>query len=368
MTELPVSGTVLVVDDQEENIKVVGSVLSLMGYEIMPALSGEQAFKRLAVRRPDLILLDVMMPGTDGLAVCRELKGDPRWAGIPVIFLSAADDKNLVVQALESGGVDYVTKPFNKAELVSRVRTHLALKQARDAMQQLAEDRNELLGILTHDLKNHLTGIQLSAGLMRDRSESLGDRERKLAENIHQAADRSVSFLKMFLENHSAGHLEVRREAIDLSIFVRAAVERHRAAAQAKEIVLDLTLPPDPIHVLADGEALARVLDNLLINAIKFTPEGGKVGVLASIELLGTAAVVVEDSGPGFTAEDRERMFRRYGRLSARPTAGESSTGLGLYIVKKLVTAMKGEVTIEGGSLGGARVRVSLETASGEAS
>lgn len=361
MNEVPVTGTVLVVDDQEENIKVVGSVLSLMGYEIMPALSGEQAFKRLAARQPDLILLDVMMPGTDGLTVCRELKSDARWANIPVIFLSAADDKNLVVQALESGGVDYVTKPFNKAELVSRVRTHLALKQARDAMQQLAEDRNELLGILTHDLKNHLTGIQLSSSLLRDRAASLGEREKKLTENIHLAAERSVSFLKTFLENHSAGHLEVRREPIDLHIFVRAAVERHRAAAQAKNIAVDLTLPEEPITVLADGEALARVLDNLVTNAIKFTPEGGQVAVSAAEELLGTAAISIDDSGPGFSAEDRERMFRRYGRLSARPTGGESSTGLGLFIVKQLVTAMKGDVLIEGGALGGARVKVSLE-------
>jgi len=361
MNDVPVTGTVLVVDDQEENIKVVGSVLSLMGYEIMPALSGEQAFKRLAARQPDLILLDVMMPGTDGLTVCRELKNDARWANIPVIFLSAADDKNLVVQALESGGVDYVTKPFNKAELVSRVRTHLALKQARDAMQQLAEDRNELLGILTHDLKNHLTGIQLSAGLLRDRGATLGERERKLTENIHHAADRSVSFLKTFLENHSAGHLEVRREPIDLHIFIRAAVERHRNAATAKNIAVELDLPESPITVLADGEALARVLDNLVTNAIKFTPEGGRVAVRASEELLGTAAIAIDDSGPGFTADDRERMFRRYGRLSARPTGGESSTGLGLFIVKQLVTAMKGDVLIEGGALGGARVKVSLE-------
>lgn len=366
MTELPASGTVLVIDDQEENIKIVGSVLSLMGYEIMPALSGEQAFKRLAVRQPDLILLDVMMPGTDGLAVCRELKGDARWANIPVIFLSAADDKNLVVQALESGGVDYVTKPFNKAELVSRVRTHLALKQARDAMQQLAEDRNELLGILTHDLKNHLTGIHLSAGLLKDRAGSIPDRERQLAENIHHSADRSLGFLKTFLENHSAGHLEVRREVLDLGIFVRAAVERHRGAAQAKHIAVDLTLPPGPVQVLGDGEALARVLDNLVTNAVKFTPEGGKVAVVASIELLGTAAIVVEDSGPGFSPEDRDRMFRRYGRLSARPTAGESSTGLGLFIVKQLVTSMKGDVQVDNSTLGGARVKVLLETAPAE--
>ena len=113
------------------------------------------------------------MPGIDGLTTCRRLKADPRWADLPVIFLSAADDKNLVVQALESGGVDYVTKPFNKAELLSRVRTHLALKKARDELRHLAENKDELLGILAHDLKNHLAGMKLSAGLLSERADDL---------------------------------------------------------------------------------------------------------------------------------------------------------------------------------------------------
>src|SRR4051812_5071913 len=139
------NATILIVDDQEQNLQLVGTVLSMTGYEIIPARSGEEAFQRLAAREPDLILLDLLMPEVDGIEVCRQLKADPRWADLPVIFLSAADDKNLIVEALECGGVDYVTKPFNKAELVTRVRTHLALKQARDQLRELAEDKDELL-------------------------------------------------------------------------------------------------------------------------------------------------------------------------------------------------------------------------------
>src|SRR6266850_6149018 len=181
------AGCLLVVDDQEVNIQVVGAVLGQLGFEILPATSGPQALKRLTVRRPDLILLDLLMPDMDGFELCRRIRENPDWAGIPIIFLSSADDKDFIVRALESGGVDYITKPFNQAELISRVRTQLALKSARDRLKQLAEDKDELLGILAHDLKSHLGGMQMSAQLLRDRMARVKDDDKRtaqLAENI----------------------------------------------------------------------------------------------------------------------------------------------------------------------------------------
>src|SRR6267142_6954464 len=153
---------ILVVDDQPANIQIVGSVLGKLGFEIIPAADGATALKRVALRTPDLILLDLLMPGMGGIEVCRQLKENPGWKDIPVVFLSAADDKDLIVRALDSGGVDYITKPFNQAELISLVRTQLALKTARDQLRRLAEDKDELLGILAHDLKNHLGGMHMS--------------------------------------------------------------------------------------------------------------------------------------------------------------------------------------------------------------
>src|SRR5271169_1207597 len=160
------SARILVVDDQPANVQIVGAVLGKLGCEIIPASDGATALKRVALRPPDLILLDLLMPGMGGCEVCEQLKKNPDWKDIPVIFLSAADDKDLIVRALDSGGVDYITKPFNQAELISRVRTQLALKAARDRLKQLAEDKDELLGILAHDLKNFLGGMNMSAGLL----------------------------------------------------------------------------------------------------------------------------------------------------------------------------------------------------------
>src|SRR5882724_5895011 len=199
------SATILIIDDQEKNLQVLGTMLGQLGFEIVPATNGEQALRRLMARPADLVLLDVLMPGLDGFEVCRRIHGQPELAGIPIIFLSAADDKSFIVRALDAGGVDYVTKPFNQAELISRVRTHLALKQARDSLRQLAEDKDELLGILAHDLKNHLGGMQMSAQLMFDRASQLSDvRLVRTSANILHASDQMLSFVKEFLANAAA--------------------------------------------------------------------------------------------------------------------------------------------------------------------
>src|SRR5271169_1128192 len=194
------SARILVVDDQPANIQIVGSVLGKLGHEIIPASDGATALKRVALRMPDLILLDLLMPGMGGCEVCEQLKRNPDWKDIPVIFLSAAGDKDLIVRALDAGGVDYITKPFNHAELISRVRTQLALKTARDQLKQLAEDKDELLGILAHDLKNHLGGMNMSAELLRNRIERFHDeRLTQLSENILRSGAQLLAFLKEFL-------------------------------------------------------------------------------------------------------------------------------------------------------------------------
>lgn len=262
------AGCLLVVDDQESNIQVVGAALGKLGFEILPATGGTQVFQRLAVRRPDLILLDLLMPDMDGFEVCRRIRENPEWADIPIIFLSSADDKGLIVRALESGGVDYITKPFNQAELVTRVRTHLALRRAHAELKQLAEDRDELLGILTHDLKNHLGGMDMSAQLLRDRTEGAADPKlRLMAENISHSSSQMLAFVKEFLANASADHgVKVQSEPVNLSDAAARAVQQHQEAAKRKQLQLTAALPPDsslvradPAHGLPPGCAVRRM-------------------------------------------------------------------------------------------------------------
>ena len=339
---------IMVVDDQPANLQIIGSMLGKHGYEIIPASDGPTALKRLALRQPDLVLLDVLMPGMDGIAVCRRIRENPDWKDIPIIFLSAADDKELIVRALEAGGMDYVTKPFNHAEMLSRVRTHIALKGARDRLKQLAEDKDELLGILAHDLKNHLGGMQMSANLLRERLAHVeGGKLAQLCENICHSTSQLLAFVKEFLANSAADRtIQVKVEQVNLCEDVTHAVQAYQEAAQRKGLEMRVSIPSEPVMISADRAAVRQVLDNLLSNAVKFSPSGKQVStVVRTTE--NAVECVVQDQGPGFSAEDSSRMFRRYGRLSARPTAGEPSTGLGLSIVKRLVEIMGAELRCE---------------------
>lgn len=352
---------ILVVDDQPANVQIVGAVLGKLGHEIIPASDGATALKRVALRMPDLILLDLLMPGMNGFEVCLQLKLNPEWKEIPVIFLSAADDKEMIVRALNAGGVDYITKPFNQAELISRVRTQLALKVARDKLKQLAEDKDELLGILAHDLKNYLGGMNMSAELMSRQIERFKDeRMTQLLDNMIRSSSSAMAFVKEFLANSATDHgFTLKPIAVNLTEIANAAVRQYQEAARLKKIKIQTDFPAEAVFVLADFFALDQVLDNLISNALKFSPPDKQIFV--SVRAAGDhAECVIRDEGPGFTAEDKAKMFRRYARLSARPTGGEPSTGLGLSIVRKLVQAMDGELSCESVPGNGAEFTVRL--------
>jgi len=351
----PPPARILIVDDQPANLQILGTILDQHGYDVVPAPDGPTALRRLAARPPDLVLLDVMMPGMDGFEVCRQIRTQRVLEDLPVIFLSAADDKEVIVRALECGGVDYVTKPFNSAELLGRVKTHLALKAARDRLRQLAQDKDELLGILAHDLKNALGSVQMSSQLLAERTES-DARLHRLSLNIQEAADRTLAFVKQFLANTATERgLTLVPAAVDLSQTAADVVQEYARMARRKGIRLQMDPDPAPSSAVihADPSALRQVLDNLVGNAIKFSPPDRAVHVSVTVAP-SHVECRIRDEGPGFTDEDRARMFQRYGRLSARPTGNEPSTGLGLSIVRQLMTLLQAELQCDSVPGGGA--------------
>jgi two-component system, sensor histidine kinase and response regulator len=340
---------ILVVDDQVSIAKLLVTILGPFGYEIITVTSGKLALRKLEEQAVDLIMLDVLMPEMDGFKVCQRIRLQPELAEVPIIFLSAADDKTFIVRALEAGAVDYVVKPFNEAELVSRVRTHLALKQTRDRLKRLAEDKDELLGILAHDLKNHLGGMQMSAQLMHDHAAALADpRLNRVSSNILDASNQMFSFVREFLANAAADRgFQLNLEGVSLSTAAAAAVRRYAEAAKRKSISFHEDFRLDAPLVRADERALDQVIDNLVSNAVKFSPTGKSIWLSIAEVAGGQLELRVRDEGPGCDASDRARMFARYQRLSARPTAGEPSTGLGLSIAKRHVDAMNGTLHVE---------------------
>jgi two-component system, sensor histidine kinase and response regulator len=347
---------VLVVDDIPKNLQVVGTLLRNAGYAIMAATSGAKALEGVRVQLPDLILLDLMMPEMDGLEVCRRLKADALTQAIPVIFLTASNEMEHLVKGFEMGAVDYVTKPFNPPELLARVRTHLELKHARDTivhygqeLSRLNEEKNEFMGIAAHDLRNPLSAIKGYSEMMIEDAQALQHRE--LEENagrVLETAARMAQMVQNLLDANriERGEMQLRLAPAALAPAVSAVVETQRPRAEAKQQTLHWQNQAGAPQVHADSTALTQVIENLVSNAVKYSPPGAEIFVRLKNNQQ-AVRVEVQDQGPGLSAEDQKKLFGKFARLSAKPTGGEHSTGLGLSIVKKMVEAMSGKVWCE---------------------
>ncbi len=348
ITATTATDRLLVIDSEPTNVQMLARLMDNLGFEVIPALNAAEALRLLAANPPDLILLEPLLPGMDGFELCERIQENPIWAEIPIVFLSSADDKNLIVRALENGGVDYVTKPFHKPELISRVRTQLMLKTAREHAKRLAQDKDELLSMISHHLQNHLAGIQMTSQLLLEQVRRSGDSDsRGMLENIRNSSGQMRAFVRAFLANAAAdGDLCLRLETVNLTEVAQRTVRRYTDVANAKQINLHLNESDAAALARADCAALEQILENLISNAIKYSPPKSAV-TLAVAQAGEQAECQVRDQGPGFTAQDKARMFGRYARLSARPTGGEPSTGLGLSIAKKLTEALHGELICE---------------------
>jgi two-component system sensor histidine kinase/response regulator len=339
---------VLVVDDIPKNLQVVGTMLRNAGYAIMPATSGARALEGVRVQLPDLILLDLMMPEMDGLEVCRRLKADPLTQEIPIVFLTASNEMEHLVKGFEMGAVDYITKPFNPPELLARVRTHLELKHARQRLREMNDEKNEFMGIAAHDLRNPLNVVKGYIEEMREDSAMAHEERADLLDRVHAATKRMVEMVQNLLDANriERGELRLNLAPTELSTLVGGVVESQRPLAAAKQQSILLEGVDESWPVLVDPSVMVQVLENLISNAIKYSPVGKKI--LVSLSKEGSAVrCAVRDEGPGLSEEDQKKLFGKFARLSAKPTGGEHSTGLGLSIVKKMVEAMNGKVWCE---------------------
>jgi len=351
----PQNSLILIVDDVQQNIQVVGTMLREAGYSIMPATSGAAALQRVQKKLPDLILLDLMMPEMDGLEVCRHLKTDPATQPVPIIFLTASNEMSHLVQGLEAGAVDYVTKPFNPPELLARVRTHLELKHARDTivrygqeLSRLNEEKNEFMGIVAHDLRSPLASIQGFAELLADDAPMEPEEAQDSAHRILDTAKRMAEMVQDLLDANriERGEMRMTPEPCDMGALTRSVVQAYEARASTKHQSLHLEADDAPIEALADRNTLVQVLENLVSNALKYSPPGKSVFVRLK-KVVEAVRFEVQDEGPGLSAEDQKKLFGKFARLSAKPTGGEHATGLGLSIVKRMVEAMGGQVFCE---------------------
>ena len=343
---------VLVVDDQTANIRVVGQLLTEAGYDVAPALNGRDALELAQASPPDLILLDMRMPGLDGFATIAELKRSERTRDIPVVFLTADTERESLVRAFSEGAVDYVTKPFVIEELLARVRNHVELKRARDRLARMAEERQRVAEIVSHDLRNHFGNILFAADMLEPGMSA--DALLRLKQNIRSSADAGMLFLQAFLDqNGRESHSGEIHDTLPVHELFDATVDLLLRQAEAKGMRLQTVYADRGALARCDRAGALHVLQNLVSNAIKYAPLGSEI-MLEARPAGDRLRLSVHDRGPGISAQDREKLFKRYVRLGSQPTGGESSTGLGLALAKQRARAMGGELWYEDRDGGGA--------------
>ncbi len=354
---------ILIVDDIADNLQLLGSMLRIRGYTVAAAQSGEQALKTIEKKLPDIILLDIQMPEMNGYEVCQHLKNKPETKDIPIIFLTAQTETEDIIHGFKAGAVDYITKPFNTAELLARVQTHLDLKRARDiiaeksrrlellneGLMRLNNEKDEFMGIAAHDLKSPLTAIRGLAEFLQYEPSMPPERIQEILHNIVLSADRMFSLIKNLLDVNALeeGSMNAALEYIHLHGIVQNVVERFTATAAEKRITLHYDTPlSDSIMIFANANIITQIGENLLSNAIKYSPFDKNVYVRILVSE-GNIRCEIQDEGPGLSDVDKQKLFGKFAQLSARPTADEHSTGLGLYIVKKFTESMNGRVWCE---------------------
>lgn len=332
---------VLLIDDQPANVRVVGQLLARAGFDVVPALNGEDGLALATDRAPDLVLLDMRMPGLGGFDVLQALQAMPATREVPVIFLTADDERDSLTRAFAAGAVDYIVKPFVAEELLGRVRTHIELKQSRDALKRIASERQQMADTIAHDLRNYFTNVLFAADMLRDPDLPLDTRLR-LVDSIRQSGDSGMLFLQAVLEHQGHEAQGVALARLDSRVLLEDVAALLEPQARAKSITIDVRTQ-EAVHVLAQQAGAVHVLQNLLSNAIKYSPPQNEV-TLQAIVYGRNGRLSVMDRGPGVSKSDQARLFQRYVRLSAQPTQGESSTGLGLALAKQRARTMGGDL------------------------
>jgi signal transduction histidine kinase len=350
------ASNILIVDDLPANLKVLGAILETEGYNVRPVPNGRLALQVADREKPDLILLDVMMPGMDGFEVCRQLKENIKLSDIPVIFISALNETNDVVQALSSGGVDYITKPFQSEEVLARVKTHLNTyrqrkeieEQARE-LKKLNSERDKIYSIIAHDLRspfNSFLGLTqiLTDDLLHLQTEDIQD----IAANMRTSATNLYRLLENLLDwtRIKQGLIHFNPEVLKLQTVVSSSLVMVKEQSENKNIEVSLIIPPG-LQVFTDKNTLQSVIRNLVSNAVKFTPRDGKVIVTAKETGNKMVEISVKDSGIGMSRTLINDLFRTGVSTSRTGTEGEASTGLGLIICKDLLGKQGSELWVE---------------------
>jgi signal transduction histidine kinase len=351
---------VLLVDDLDENLLALEALLQRDGLVCLKAHSGEEALELLLVHNVALALLDVQMPGMDGFQLAEFMRGSERARHIPIIFVTAGSaDNRRRFRGYEAGAVDFIQKPIEPDVLRSKASVFFDLYQQRqqiqaqrDELSAYAEElrtvdrrKTEFIAMLAHELRNPIMAFSGGARLLKKQ------RDPAQAEEIRERMERQAFHLSRLIEDLTdisrigQGKISLRPERIDLQTIVKSALETSQSQIDSAGHNLTLDLPEHTVWLHADQTRIAQVVSNLLNNAAKYTPPGGKITVTARADV-DVVTIVVSDNGIGVPADMQSRIFEIFTQVQAEDARPQAGLGIGLALVKQLVQLHGGSVTV----------------------
>jgi signal transduction histidine kinase len=357
---------ILLVDDLNENLLALEGILRRDGLECIKARSGEEALELLLVGDFALALLDVQMPGMDGFQLAEFMRGNERSRHIPIIFLTAGTaDIQRKFRGYEAGAVDFIQKPIEPDIIRSKTRVFCDLYEQRrqialqrDALETYAENlntanthKNQFLAILGHELRNPIMALGAGLALLKRRG---GDVEK--AQGIRIQMESQIAHLSRLVEDLldisriDQGKISLKKERVELASVLAAAIELSRPLIDNEHHTLSLDLVAQPVWLNGDFTRLSQVVSNLLNNAAKYTPQGGKIGLTSRVDGA-YVEIEVSDNGIGISPDMQSKIFDIFTQVSSDSKNGKDGLGIGLALVKQLVEMHGGTIALESAGL-----------------
>lgn len=347
---------ILIVDDVISNVLLLKVLLTNQGYQIATATNGTQALEMTATESPDLILLDVMMPDISGFEVAVQLKASEDYNEIPIIFLTALNSTADIVKGFKMGANDFITKPFNKEELIIRVTHQISLIAAKRIITQQTEElrntimgRDKLYSVIAHDLRGPMGSIKmvLNMLILNIPASAIGEEMIEMLRMANQTTEDVFSLLDNLLKwtKSQIGKLNVVYQDFDLKDVAESVIDISSSIAQLKDISFTL-IAPEKVDVHADIDMMKTVMRNLISNAIKYSNKGSMITV--TIENNNNLGIVrVKDSGCGIKEEDQAKLLHMDTHFTTFGTDNEEGSGLGLLLCRDFVEKNGGKLWFE---------------------
>jgi two-component system sensor histidine kinase/response regulator len=342
---------ILIVDDEPLNRELLHAYLESSEHTLIDAASGEDALAAVASERPDIVLLDVMMPGLSGFDTVERIKAATRDQFLPVVLVTALADHDSRLRGLRAGADEFLTKPVDRHELLLRVANLLSLRAKESALMahnveliELQRFRDEMSAMIVHDLKNPLSVMLANIDYL---IESAGDNLDSL-DALHDsksAGRRAIRLLGNLLDlsNLENGRWKLRREHTEVAQLIEPLVDQRAHMAGARDIRIGCTIDRGA-RVFADAELVSRVVDNVLDNAFRHTPAGGRIQV-SGANTDGVVQVRIGNTGAPIPDDARERIFDKFGQTGSN--VGRMNLGLGLYFCRLATEAHGGRIWVE---------------------